>query len=316
MLFLPWELYLTTDINNASFILFGSVLFFIGFFESIKELSLGIIHLNLCYAMMGFSLFWVMQFHLSWFFFIPFLFTTFLISIIRDWKKAFWGVLFFILGAIPTVSLLVPTLLNFGAERVVSGKGFGQLFDLRNFHLSLIILQRYISIANYEVDYFWDFFKENLTGFFGISPLYLFYYVLSYILKYFAKFQVLILIYLWFIKDHPRPGWKEFKYLALLFYLFIWISFWFTVKWPLTHIYHISYPVIMIYSLYCWYRFVDKKKFVLAAKIIIIIGIVFQTSFLLIRRHDYIYKMRPELQMAINQKDYKIFSNDLTVPLN
>src|ERR1041384_1608237 len=33
VLFLPWTLYLTTNVNNASFVLFGSVFFFVGFFE-------------------------------------------------------------------------------------------------------------------------------------------------------------------------------------------------------------------------------------------------------------------------------------------
>jgi len=309
MLFLPWELCLTTNINNASFVLFGSVLFFVGFFEAVQELSLGLIPLQPCYAMMGFSLFWVMQFHLSWFFLIPFILLVFFLQFIRDWKKGLVGVVFFILGAIPTASLLAPTLLKFGFERAASGKGFGQIFDLRNFHLWHVILQRFFSIANYEITYLWGSF-ESLQALIKKSAIFYVYYIFGYFLKYVAECQVFLLILFWFLKDHSRPGWKEFKYLGLLFYLFIWISFWFTVKWPLPHIYHIAYPVVMIYSLYCWYRFVDWKWLVKAVHAIIVIGILFQTAFFLTRSHDYIYQKRDKLQMAIDQKKYLLFDVD------
>jgi hypothetical protein len=316
MLFLPWELYLTTNINNASFILFGSVLFFIGFFEAVKELSLGLIPLNRCYAMMGFSLFWVMQFHLSWFFLVPFLLAAFLLQLVREPKKLPGIIFFFILGTLPTVSLLVPTFLKYGLSRAASGKGFGESFEPRNFLLWHTILPRFFSIANYEVGYFWGFFEESFRKWDEISPFFYAYNALAFILKYVAKLQVFLLILLWFLKDHSRSGWKAFKYLTLFFYLFIWVSFWFTVKWPLTHIYHVAYPVVLTYSLYCWYRFADQAFWAKAARAVIVAGILFQTSFFFCRSQNYVYQKRSELKAAIDRKDFRLFSEDVPPPLN
>ena len=316
MLFLPWTLYLTTNINNASFVLFGSVLFFIGFLESVREFSLEVVPLGASYAFMGFSLFWVMQFHLSWVFMIPFLMATFLLRLFRASATLPAAVGFFILGALPTASLLAPTLLHYGLGRATSGRGFGEAFDLRNFHLWKTILQRYISLANYEIGYFWGFFELPLKELVKISPFYYVYYFLSYVLDYAAKLQVFILILCWFFRDHARKGWKEFKYLALFFYLLVWASFWFTVKWPLAHIYHIAFPIVMIYSLYVWSRFADRKGLAKAARAVIVMGILFQTAFLATRTQYYIYQKRSGLQAAIEQKNYHLFDepNDVSIP--
>src|SRR5258708_2385963 len=76
----PWVLSCSTNILNVSYVLFGSVLFFVGFFETIPTLSLKIIPPWLCYLIMGFSLFWIAQFHLSYVLLIPFILLAFFLQ--------------------------------------------------------------------------------------------------------------------------------------------------------------------------------------------------------------------------------------------
>ena len=63
---LPWTLNRSTNILNPCYLLFGSVLFFIGFFESLPGFSLGKISIGKAFGLMGFGILWDMQFHLSW----------------------------------------------------------------------------------------------------------------------------------------------------------------------------------------------------------------------------------------------------------
>jgi len=62
----PWGTHISTQVFNLSFVCVGSVLFLIGFMESIHYTRIGVISSSLANALMGFSIFWIMQFHLSW----------------------------------------------------------------------------------------------------------------------------------------------------------------------------------------------------------------------------------------------------------
>jgi hypothetical protein len=56
---LPWTLNYSTHVFNVSFVLFGSILFFVGFLEALPGLSFKWISHPKAFAMMGFGLFWV-----------------------------------------------------------------------------------------------------------------------------------------------------------------------------------------------------------------------------------------------------------------
>ena len=70
---LPWNLHESANIINPSWLLFGSVFFFIGFLEAIPETSLGYWPPFTAFAAMGFGLFWNIQFHYSWVLLPPFI---------------------------------------------------------------------------------------------------------------------------------------------------------------------------------------------------------------------------------------------------
>ena len=68
----PWTLHYSTQVVNPSYVLPGSVLFFVGFLEAFPATSGGLISLPVSAAMMGSGLVWVMQVHMSWVLLVPF----------------------------------------------------------------------------------------------------------------------------------------------------------------------------------------------------------------------------------------------------
>jgi hypothetical protein len=313
LLFLPMPLFMTC-INNMSFIIFGSVVFFIGFFESLPEFSLGLIPEKLAYAMMGFSFFWIMQFHLSWIFLVPLILVTFVMRLSRDWKGFILMAVFFIVGSLPTLAFLIPTFIKYGLAKAIGGKGYFVPFEWRNFFLGSTILQRYLLLANFKIDNLFPSIDSHFSEFMKLRPIFWVYAIAEFLLKYISRFEVFCLILFWLFRDHARPAWKETKFLTVILFFSIWSSFWFTVKFPLAHIYWVAFPVVMVYSLYGWSRFSEKANWAKAGKVILILNIIYVTAFPILQMHDYVYRKRADLQSAIDQKNYHLFAEPLVIP--
>ena len=99
----PWFTQLTTQIINQSFMTFGSALFFVGFMETIPRLRIGALGMGTANFIMGFGVFWCMNFHFSWVV-LGALAAVSLLAQIRG--KIYDGVLFFILGALLPLALV------------------------------------------------------------------------------------------------------------------------------------------------------------------------------------------------------------------
>jgi hypothetical protein len=106
----------------------------------------------------------------------------------------------------------------------------------------------------------------------------------------------------------PGPHWKELNWLMAIVFLMVYVSFWFTIKLPLSHIYFVFFPLLMTYSCYCWMKFKDQKIWVMAAKTFVILGLVFQFGYAIaVAPNDSIYPKRDTINRAIQEKDYRIF---------
>ncbi len=79
----PWTLNFSTHVVNPSYVLFGGILFFVGFWETIPSLRAGILPQGLCNALMGFAFFWVIQFHLSGVALVPWMLLSFFLQLRR-----------------------------------------------------------------------------------------------------------------------------------------------------------------------------------------------------------------------------------------
>ncbi|HUO57565.1 MAG TPA: hypothetical protein VMV05_05250 [bacterium] len=250
--FLPWTLFESTHMNNLCYVLFGGVLFFIGFMEAMPSLSLGWIRVPRAFGLMGFGLFWCMQFHFSWVLLPPFVAIAFWAR--RGKGEGLLSGGAFLLGALPPVLLLIPTLLQFGWSKVLGGGGTTQWFPLSNILAFFTILLRYFSLACHETIRFLGINHEERQAFYRnalwLDPPAFFLIVAGWV-------QVaLLLAHGWML----RRG-NEKPVVSLVFggFLLVYASFWFTSKEPLAHIYYVLMPVVLVYSFVVWNRLAGKK---------------------------------------------------------
>src|SRR5436190_11773117 len=68
----PWTLQFSTHVINPSYVLPAAIAFFIGFFEAVPALSIGVMSPALAFAAMGAAIGWIMQVHMSWPLLLPF----------------------------------------------------------------------------------------------------------------------------------------------------------------------------------------------------------------------------------------------------
>lgn len=252
---LPWTLFQSTRIYNPSYLLLGGALFFIGFMEAMPSLSIQRIRAPWAFALMGFGLFWCMQFHFSWILLPPFVALAFWELFKKKGEGFISPLAGFVLGAAPMAALLVPTLVKFGWSQILGGGGTSQFFCHQNIAAFPIILARYLSFACYEILRFlgsgsarWDFFK---TAPWLIPPG--FFLILVGFLQPF-----LFIGFGWLLW---KKGQKPIVQLTFGTFLLLYVSFWFTSKDPFAHIYYVLLPVVLVYSFYVWNELMGRRIF-------------------------------------------------------
>ncbi len=307
LLIAPWTLNLSTHVFNPSYVLFGSVLFFIGALETYPFLTLKLVPLRWANFLMGFGLCWLMQFHLSWIILLPFL----LFSIYLQYRRGD-GILnnlaFFGLGATITGSLMIPTFAKYGFLGGLGGTTGVVQFDsavfLRHLNLAEGILGRFFSFASYELPRFIGnntearlmFLRDNSW----LIPFAIFLGVVGVL-------QTIALIFLWFRKRLPQQDWRAMKYLTLGTLCVLYVSFLFSLKEPHSHTFYLVFPIAMLYSLYCWSPFLTRRSWQSFAVVFLICGVVFSAGlgFNNLRRKS-LYLDRKVPAAAISQKDHTI----------
>ncbi len=307
----PWTLHKAAHVINPAYNFLPSVLFFIGFMETIPAFSMGLLPPAWCNAAMGFSLFWIMQFHFSYVYLLPLAGISLLVQL---WtQKKISPFLYFIAGALPTAAFIIPTFLKFGLMRSNVASGFAVPFNWYNVHEWFTILARYFSLVCFE-----------LPRFIGVSTLTREQFLMDHpwilapgvILWFTGIAQAIAMLAAGLGKwKHPVPGWNGIRLFILLVYLMIWVSFWFTSKLPLSHIYLVFYPWLMLYSCYCWSLFADSSRWKTAAKAFLALALYFQIGYAVaVLPHDSFYSKRPEVAAinrdvvarALKEKNYKI----------
>jgi len=112
---IPWSVCFFTRIVNPSYVVVGAILFFVAFFESQPKLRIGALPEWLCFFLMGFAIFWIMQLHLSWVLLGPFTALAFWHLLrTKNIRKIGLLTVAFLAGCLTTGSLLLPTLLTYG----------------------------------------------------------------------------------------------------------------------------------------------------------------------------------------------------------
>lgn len=300
----PWVMNWSTNIDNDSYVIFGSCLFFIGFLETISALSLKVISPSWANFMMGFALFWNAQFHMSYVILIPFV----LVSTFLQWKESGFKTLLhlatFILGCLSTGIFILPTLLQYGLSQGSGGSANAITFNPENFLSFLTVLLRFLSLASCEIPRFIGahtadrlaFLREN----FWIAP----FAVVAWIL---GILQAAGLLVGWFQKNKSQKDWPAVKTLALGTFLLIYVCFLFAIKAPAAHTYYLTLPIAMLYGFYVFSPWVSKKWFLTVAKVLLVCNIAFHAGLALHNLPEKsLYKNRDLFVKAIAEKNYTL----------
>jgi len=304
----PWTLNISTHMFNPSYVLPGAILFFVAAIETYPFLSHGLIPQRWANFMMGLSLLWIMQFHLSGLVLLPYVALSFYFQIKESGRRAFSAIAWFAVGAIITACFLIPTFIKYGLSQGMGSTneslGFNSENLWRQWNIVEGVLGRFLSFASFELPRFIGrntalrlaFMKENPW----LIPFVVF-LTLAGIL------QCVAMLVLWFKKEHAQSDWKAVKYFTLGTVVLLYFSFLFSMKLPHSHTFYLTFPIAMLYSLYCWSEFLNKRGWQKFAAVFIICGLIFDIGLAASNlKHVSIYTERARIVEAIKAKDYRI----------
>jgi hypothetical protein len=304
----PWVLDLSTSIYNPSYLLPGSILFFVGALEIYPWTTKQIIAPPLASLMMGFALFWMMQLHLSWVLLVPYVLLAFYNHARRGIAQFLRALGWFALGASVTGSLLLPTYLKYGLSKGAGGTASTVALNTENVTSLWGILIRLLSFASFEVPRLLGPHTADRVVFLKQEPWLIPFVVFLVVV---GTLQVIALIVSWFFPDHSHRDWRAIKYLLLFNIVIAYLSFLFSIKPPQSNHLYVTLPIPMIYSLYCWNRFLNSKRWQVFARrfamIVVVCGVVFHLGLALHnRRLISLYTERSLIESAIENRDYRI----------
>ena len=303
----PWMLNYSTHLVNVSYLLPGSILFFVGALETCTYTSRNLISPWLGNFMMGFSLLWVMQLHMSWVLLAPYVLVSIFSQLRTHGRKGLASLAWFALGATLTGGLLAPTFIKFGLRAGMGGTneviGFNAANLTKLFSTTDCIPARFLSFASFEVPRFLGpsarrmvFVRQEPW----LIPVLIFVLVVGIL-------QPITMIVLWFTKDHLQKDWPVIKYLTLGTVLLIYVSFLFAANPPVSHTFYLTFPVAMIYGFYCWSSFLTQRRWQMFAGVVLGCGLIFHVG-LAVNHFSSIslYVNRDLPARAIRERDYHI----------
>ncbi|HUO57800.1 MAG TPA: hypothetical protein VMV05_06450 [bacterium] len=303
----PWVMECSTNIYHVSYVLFGAVLFTIGFLETIPALTTNTVPPALANTMMGFAFCWHIQFHMSFPIQLPCLAYS-AYSQLNAHPESRMGVFlkgisFFFLGAAASGSTILPTLVHYGTA------GLGGTPNTVRFHPSnalefFTILARYFSLASCEVPRFLGAHTVDRLKFLSAEPWAAPFTVAAFIL---GILQPVTMLLSGLRQNHPKPDWKALRNLVFSVFLLLYFGFLFAIKLPSAHSYYVFLPLVMLYAFYVFYPWVDRPWFRRVSLVLLVCNLVFHLGLAVYNRPERsLYTYREKIAQAIQAKDYHL----------
>lgn len=301
---LPWNLHESTNIINPSWLLFGGVFFFIGFLEALPDTSLKVISPGKAFALMGFGLFWCIQFHYSWVLLPPFI----AIAFFWRWRLKQLGpfpeMAGLALGSLASLAFLIPTLIQYGSQQAAGGMGLSVGFNVKNFLAFFVVLARFFSLPSYELPRFLGAGTGDRLQFLReipwIKPAAWFLFIVGIL-------QACVLFIMLFFKDKLHRDGKTIHGVTAFALLLVWASFWFTSKPPQAHMYYILLPLISVYSFYVWGWLAVKRPWRIFGMVCLIASVWFELAYMVHQMPvTSLYANRPLVAKAVTDKNYHL----------
>jgi hypothetical protein len=312
LLTIPWTIQFSGHLINTSYILPASLIFFIGFFESVPLLALGRLRPAIAHAMMGAALTWLMQIHMSWPLVVPFAAVAW-ISRARDGARALaTNFAAFLAGAALPALLLVPTLVEHGA-----GSGSGGV--LRNLHVHPVnpwivvtTLARFLSFASFEIVRFIATDGAKRLEFFGrhlwLVPLALVTLIAGIVQP------------LWMLVDWAQPAgrwpepetrmrWQALRALVGASVALVYASYWFVMEPPQAHAFYVLAPVAFMFTAF-WWTVIDSPRSRQAAAGVLVVGLLYHAGLAWAQAPELsLYRNRAVVATAVRLRQPEMFAH-------
>lgn len=326
----PWMLQFSTHVNNPSYVLPAAVVFFVGLFEAIPSLSIGVLSRQAAFFMMGAAVTWTLQIHMSWPLLVPFAAVAFVsgngaeTSYRRGRTKteqrsngdlrcfvspflsvpSVHSVIWFLAGAALPATLLVPTYLRYGLH-AGSGASNVHLHFVRPDRI-LTTLAQVFSFASLEINRFiaiddakrWMFFQDHAW----LVPAALIVFVAGIL-------QPVWMLVSWFRSAPTVPGWLAIRRLVAFTVALIYLSYWFVVEQPQAHAFYAMAPPAFIFAACCW-QIVDSRRWRRVAAVTLAVNIVFHAALAWTQAPEQsMYRNRRVVAAAIRARQPDIFGH-------
>jgi hypothetical protein len=302
----PWALEFSTHVLNPSYVLFGSILFFVGMMEACPPLGRNVLSAPAASFLMGFALTWIMQLHLSWVLLLPYLLAAACFQAARGARHVARFCLFSLLGASMPAILLVPTLATHGFSSGLGGTEHAFGLNPGNIRTFFTLLVRYLSFADFQLYYFFEEHGQGWLPLLRSSPWLIPVVAFPALV---GLVQPVAMVMLWFARSHSERDWRAIKTLALLSLLLIYAAFLFSEKRPKAHTFYVTFPVIFTYSLYCWSTFAAWRRWNAFVWAFLVCGMLAQGSYALhVAPAISLYRDREIPRVAIAARDHLLLA--------
>jgi hypothetical protein len=304
LLTIPWTIQFSTTIINTSYILPASLVFFIGFFESVAVFRAGVVSRPTAHLLMGAALGWLIQIHMSWPLLVPFAAIA--------WLSGRGGVRGLAIDALAFAGglaifgvLLVPTWLRYGLEAGDGG-------TLRNVHVHgvnpwvmVTTLARFLSFASLEVNRFIAIDGAKRIAFFErhlwLAPLGALVWAAGTIQP------------VWMLVDGVRrrsgPSWNAIRWLAGGCVVLVYASYGFVIEPPQAHAFYVLSPVAFMFAAY-WWSFLDSPRARRVAAAVLAINIAFHAGLAWAQAPEQsLYRNREPVAAAVALRQPEMFAH-------
>jgi hypothetical protein len=253
LLTLPWTLNFSTHVVNVSYVLPGALVFFLGFLEAAPSFRTGALPVSLAWLMMGAGIPWVAQFHMSWVLLPAYVAVAALDQARHHVRVLAQAAVAMAAGALLTGGAIVPTILRYGlaagsVERTVQ-------FHPQGVGAFLSILARFLSFASHETNRFLGLDAAERLMFLARQPWVVAFTLVATVA---GLVQPVVMAAAWFKRPPGDGEWVRVKWLAAGTVLWIYASFFFSVRGPQAHSLYVTCPVALVYAAHCWQMFASS----------------------------------------------------------
>ena len=303
----PWTLQFSTHVNNPSYVLPAAILFFIGFFEAVPALSIGVLTPRAAFLAMGAAITWIMQVHLSWPLLAPF-------AAIALYARGVRHVGWLALGTVIPGVVLAPTFLKYG----LSGGAATNLFV----HVVLpdrllVTLAQFFSFASLEITRFVATDNAKRLMLIGGHPWIVPLAAVVLVAGYVQPVWMLVSAFRRLRVDdasarqgrQERSDWGALRVLVAFTVVLVYASYWFVKEEPQAHAFFAVAPIAFIFAASCW-ALIDSPRWRRVAAVALAANISFHAALAWIQGPEQsLYTNREVVAAAIRQKQPEILGH-------